>query len=72
MKNLLEKINSTLELAENIGSKLEYTLIVIMWSEEQKDKRIKKTKEGLRDISDTNKYTNIHGSTRTRGKRKGG
>lgn len=54
------EINSRFELAEERSSNPEDRLIQIMWPEGQKDKRIKKTEQSLRKMSDTIKCTNIH------------
>lgn len=60
MKILLEWVNIRLELAEERISKFEDRLIDIMWSEEQRGKRTKKTQQILREMYDTIKCTTIH------------
>ena len=59
MKNNLEGINSRLTEAEEQLSELEGRVVEITATEKNKEKRMKKTEESLRDIWDNIKYTNI-------------
>lgn len=52
MKNTLERINSRLEDAENWISDLENRVMEMTPAEWQKEKRISKTEDGLRDLQD--------------------
>lgn len=60
MKNLLEEPKRRFELAEERISELEDMSIDIMQSDEQKENRMKKRNQSLRDLGDTIKYINIH------------
>ena len=52
MKNTLERINSRLEDAENWISDLENRVMEMTLAEWQKEKRISKTEDSLRDLQD--------------------
>ena len=60
MKNYLEGTNSRLTEAEEWISEVEDRVVEITATEKNKEKRITKTKETLRDIWDNIKRTNIH------------
>lgn len=59
-KNPLERFESRLELAEQRISELEERTIEIINSDEQKEKRLKKSELGLRYVWDTIKWKNIN------------
>ena len=59
MKNLLEGFHSRFEQAEERIDELEDKEIEMIQCEEQKDKRMKKNKQSLRDLWDT-KHTNMY------------
>ena len=60
MKNLLERLNSRFELAEERITKLEDTLMQIMLSEEKGEKNEKKNEQPLREIWKIIKHSSIH------------
>ena len=60
MKNDLEWTNSRLTEAEERISEVEDRVVEITATEKNKEKRMKKTEESLRDIWDNIKHTNIH------------
>ena len=60
MKNTLEGINSRITETEEQISELEDRVVEITAMEQNKEKRIKRNKDSLRDLWDNNKLTNIH------------
>ena len=58
IKNTLERINSRISEAEQI-SELEDKMVEITSEEQNKVKRMKRTKDSLRDLWDNIKGTNI-------------
>jgi len=60
MKNTLEGINSRITEAEEGIHEVEDRVVEITVTEKNKDKRIKRTEESLRDLWDNIKHTNIH------------
>ena len=60
MKILLERFKSWFEQAEETVSEPENMIIKRTKSEEQKEEKLKKSKQNLRDLWDTKKGTNIH------------
>ena len=60
IKNTLEGINSRIAEAEERISELEYKMVETTSEEQNKVKRMKSTKDSLRDLWDNIKYTNIH------------
>lgn len=50
MKNLLEEFKGRFEQAEKLIIKLEDRTLKIIESSEQKEKRLKKSKQSLRDL----------------------
>ena len=60
MKISLEGFNRIFDQAEERISKCEDRSFEIMESEEQKEKRMKKSEESLRDLQYTNKKINIY------------
>ena len=59
IKNTLEEINSRISEAEEWISELEDKIVEITSEEQNKVKRMKRTEDGLRDIWDNIKHTNI-------------
>ena len=59
IKNSLEGINSRITEAEEYISELEDKIVKITTTEQNKEKRIKRIKENLRDLWDNMKRTNI-------------
>ena len=59
MKNMLEGINSRITEAEEWISELEDIMVEIIAVEQNKEKRIKRNEDSLRDIWDNIKHTNI-------------
>ena len=59
IKNALEGINSRITEAEERISDLEYKIVEITTTEQNKEKRMKKIEDSLRDLWDNIKYTNI-------------
>ena len=59
IKNSLEGINSTITEAEERISDLEGKRVEITTTEQNKEKRVKKHEDSLRDLWDNIKYTNI-------------
>ena len=58
IKNTLEGINSRISEAERI-SELEDKTVEITSEEQNKVKRVDRTEDSLRDVSDNTKHTNI-------------
>ena len=58
-KNTLEGINSRISEAEEQTSELENKMVEITSEEQNKVKRMKRTEDSLRDLSDNTKCTNI-------------
>ena len=59
MKNTLEGINSRIADAEEQISDLEDTMVEFTAVEENKEKRMKRNEDSLRDLWDNIKHTNI-------------
>ena len=59
IKNTLEEINSRISEAEEWISELEDKMVEITSEEQNKVKRMKRTKDSLRDLWDNIKWTNI-------------
>ena len=59
IKNTLEGINSRIFEAEESISELEGTMVEITSEKQNKVKRRKRTEDGLRDLWDNIKHTNI-------------
>ena len=59
MKNSLEGINSRITEAEEWVSDLEDKMVEITTAEQNKEKRMKRTEDSLRDLWDNIKCTNI-------------
>ena len=59
MKNTLEGINSRITEAEERISELGDRMVEIIAMEQNKEKRMKRNKDSLRDLWDNIKYTNI-------------
>ena len=57
--NSLEGINSRITEAEERISDLEDKIVEITTAEQNKEKRMKRIEESLRDFWDNNKHTNI-------------
>ena len=60
IKNTLERVNSRITEAEEYISELEDRIVEITAAEQNKQKRIKRIEDSLRDLWDNNKCTNIH------------
>ena len=60
MKNTLEGINSRITEAEERISDLEDRMVEFTAAEENKDKRMKRNEDSIRDLWDNIKCTNIH------------
>ena len=60
MKNILEGINSRITEAEEWISDLEYRMVEFTTTEQNKEKRVKRNEDSLRDLRDNIKRTNIH------------
>ena len=60
MKNTLEGINSRITEAEERISDLEDRMVEITAVKQNKEKRIKRSEDSLRDLCDNIKHTNIH------------
>ena len=58
-KNSLEGINSKITETEEQISDLEYKIVEITTAEQNKEKRMKKIEDSLRDLWDNIKWTNI-------------
>ena len=73
IKNSLEGIKSRITEAEEQISALEDKTVEITTTEQNKEKRMKRIEDNLRDIWDTIKHTNIRiiGSQKKKRKRKG-
>ena len=59
MKNTLEGINNRITEAEKRISELEDKIVEITAEEQNKEKRMKRIEDNLRDLWDNAKYTNI-------------
>ena len=59
IKNTLEGINSRISEAEEQISELEDKMVEITSEEQNKGKRMKRIEDGLRDLRDNIKHTNI-------------
>ena len=59
MKNTLEGINSRITEAEEWISDLEDKIVEITTAEQNKEKRMKRIQDSLRDLWDNIKHTNI-------------
>ena len=59
MKNTLEGINSRITEAEEWISELEDRMVEITAKEQNKEKRMKRNEDSLRDLGDNIKCTNI-------------
>ena len=59
IKNPLEGINSRITEAEERLSDLEYKIVEITTTEQNKEKRMKRIEDSLRDLLDNIKHTNI-------------
>ena len=59
IKNSLEGINSRITEAEEWISDLEDKIVEITTVEQNKEKRMKRTQDNLRDLWDNIKHTNI-------------
>ena len=59
MKNTLEGINNRITEAEERISELGDRMVEIIAMEQNKEKRMKRNKDSLRDLWDNIKYTNI-------------
>ena len=60
MKNTLEGINSRITEAEERISNLEDRMVEITAAEQNKEKRMKRNEDSLRDLWDNIKHNNIH------------
>ena len=60
MKNTLEGINSRIAEAEERTSDLEDRMVQITAVKQNKEKRMKRNQDSLRDLWDNMKCTNIH------------
>ena len=60
MKNTLEGINSRITEAEERINDLEDRMVVFTATEENKEKRMKRNEDSLRDLWDCIKHNNIH------------
>ena len=60
MKTTLEGINSRITEAEEQRSDLEDRMVEFTATEQNKEKRMKRNEDSLRDLWDTIKCTNIH------------
>ena len=59
IKNYLERMNSRITEAEEWISDLEDKIVEITTAEQNKETRMKRIEESLRDLRDNNKRTNI-------------
>ena len=59
MKNTLEGINNRITEAEELISELEDRMVEITAKEQNKEKRMKRIEDNLRDLWDNTKCTNI-------------
>ena len=59
IKNSLEGINSRITAAEEQISDLEDKIVEITTAEQNKEKRLKRTEDSLRDLWENIKHTNI-------------
>ena len=59
IKNTLEGINSRITEAEELKSDLEDKIVEITTAEQNKEKRMKRTEDSLRELWDNFKRTNI-------------
>ena len=60
MKTTLEGINSRITEAEERISDLEHRMVEFTAAEQNKEKRMKRNEDSLRDLWDNNKCNNIH------------
>ena len=60
VENTLEGINSRITEAEEWISELEDRMVKITAAEQNKQKRMKRNEDSLRDLWDNTKWTNIH------------
>ena len=60
MKNTLEQINSRIMESEEQIKEVEYRAVEITATEKNKEKRMKRIEDSLRDLWDNSKHTNIH------------
>ena len=60
MKNTLERIKSRITEVEEQISELEDRVVEITVTEQNKEKRMKRSEDSLRDLWDNIKHTNIH------------
>ena len=60
MKNTLEGINSRISEAEEWISELEDRVVEITAAEKNRQKRMNRNEDSLRDLWDNIKHTNIH------------
>ena len=60
MKNTLEGINSSINEVEEWISELQDRMVEITAVEQNKEKRMKRNEDSLRDLWDNIKHTNIH------------
>ena len=60
MKNMLDRINSRITEAEERISDLEDRMVEITTTEQNKEKRMKRNEDSLRDLWDNIAHTNIH------------
>lgn len=58
-KNSIKAFNNRLDQVEERISELEDRAVEFIQSEEQKEKRMRKSEDSLRDLGDTIKWTNI-------------
>ena len=59
MKNILEGINNRITETEQV-SEVEDRVVEITATEKNKEKRMKRIEDSLRDLWDNSKHTNIH------------
>ena len=59
MKNTLDRINDTITEAEELISELENKMVQITAKEQNKEKRMKRIEDNLRDLWDNTKRTNV-------------
>lgn len=59
LKNSIKAFNNRLDQVEERISELEDRAVEFIQSEEQKEKRMRKSEDSLRDLGDTIKWTNI-------------
>ena len=59
MKNTLEEINSRINEAEEQISEVEDRLVEIIALEQNKERKMKRNEDSLRDLRDNSKHINI-------------